>query len=60
MELYELVMLVNDNTVVEIYDAESGEPIGCYDGKDSIPEELDERNVSDVFVDQNKLCIEIV
>ena len=60
MYIEELLWLINDSTVVEIYDSNQ-ELIGLYDGKDSIPDEIVEsdRRVEDIFVDGNKLCIEI-
>ena len=59
MILEELLLSVNDSTVVDIYSAESGEVISTYDGKDSIPERYNECDVMDIFVDGNSLCIEI-
>lgn len=56
--LWDLLYLVNDNTVVDVYN-NNQELIATYDGKDSIPEELNWSNVNDVFVEDNKLCIEI-
>lgn len=58
MTLDELLWLINDGTVVEVYNGNQ-EQIGLYDGKDSIPEELNDREINDIFVDNNKLCIEI-
>lgn len=60
MSLEELIWNVNDNTVVNIYSAETNDIIASYDGKDSIPEEYNECEVTDVFVDGNHLCIEIL
>ena len=58
MILEELLWIINDSTAVEIYDGNQ-ELVGLYDGKDSIPEELNDREINDIFVDNNKLCIEI-
>lgn len=59
MILEELLWNVNDSTVVDIYSAESGEVISTYDGKENIPEELNDFEVTDIFVEGNHLCIEI-
>lgn len=59
MTLEELLWNVNENTIVCIYDAESNDLLATYDGKDSIPEKYDFCEVTDIFVDGNKLCIEI-
>ena len=57
--LEELLWLVNDSTVVEICSAETFDVIATYDGKDSIPEKYNDCEIADVFVSDNKLCIEI-
>ena len=57
--LEEILWLVNDNTIVEIYSAETNDVIATYDGKESIPEEYNFCEVTDISVDDNKLCIEI-
>lgn len=59
MDLEQLLWVVNDSTVVEIYNTNQ-ELIATYDGKDSVPEELNYFDVVDVFVEANKLCIEII
>ena len=60
MILDELLWVINDSTVVDVYSAGTNEVIASYDGKESIPEELNECEVTDVFVDGNHLCIEIL
>ena len=59
MILEELLWNVNDNTVVNIYSAETNDIIASYDGKDNIAEHYNECNVTDIFVDGNSLCVEI-
>ena len=59
MQLEELLWLVNDNTVVQIYSAETNDLLAEYDGKDAIPEEYNGNEVTDIFVNGNVLCIEI-
>ena len=59
MTLEELLWKVNDNTIVAIFSSETGEELAVYDGKDSIPERYNDCEVSDIFVDEGKLCIEI-
>ena len=64
MILDELLDSINDNTVVEIFDAETAERIGTYDGKDSLPEEYNDWNVTDIFTGMSgktpTLCIAIL
>lgn len=57
--LYDLLQFVNDSTYVVIFAALTGEPIAEYDGKDSIPDCYMDENITDIFVDNGKLCIEI-
>lgn len=59
MTLYDLLESVNDSAVITLFRAEDGCEIGTYDGKDQIDEELMDYDVSDIFVDEGKLCIEI-
>lgn len=58
MELMDLLEYVNDNVVIDIY-ASSGALINTYDGKDNIPYQYQDYEVSDIFVDKGKLCMEI-
>lgn len=58
MSLEELLWVINDSTIVELYNGNQ-DKIAEYDGKDSIPEEYNEWPVIDIFVEGNKLCIEI-
>lgn len=59
MELEELLWVINDNTIVDIYSADTNEVIASYDGKENIPEELNDCEVQYIFVEGNHLCIEI-
>lgn len=59
MTLEELLWVINDNTIVDIFSAETGERVASYDGKDEVPENLNEMEITDVFVDGGHLCIEI-
>lgn len=67
MTLYDILELVNDNTCVEIFSAETCERIATYDGKESIPEEYNDCEVTDIFTGVARphinqvptLCIEI-
>ena len=49
MQLEELLWLVNENTIVQIYSAESNDLLAEYDGKESIPEKYNECNITDIF-----------
>lgn len=59
MTLEELLWKVNESTIVCIYDSESNDLLAIYDGKNSIPEKYNICEVQDIFVDGNRLCIEI-
>ena len=58
MTLYDLLQFVNDSTMITLFRAEDGCEIGTY-GKDEIDYDLTDYEVTDIFVDGNKLCIEI-
>lgn len=58
MTLEELLWITNDSTVIELYDSNQ-EKLGEYDGKNSIDENYNDYLVADIFVEGNKLCIEI-
>ena len=51
MYLDELLELINDNSVVRIYDSKQ-EELGIYDGKESIPSEYSFCTVWDIFSDK--------
>ena len=68
MTLYELLEPINDNTCVEVFSAETCESIAMYDGKESIPEDYNYCEVTDIFTGVTMLphkkqvptlCIEI-
>ena len=59
MILEELLWKINESTIVCIYNSESNDLLAIYDGKDSIPEKYNICEVTDIFVDGNRLCIEI-
>lgn len=59
MTLDELLWRINDNTIIRIYSSATGILISEYDGKNSIDEELNYLEVTDIFVEDNALCIEI-
>lgn len=57
--LYDLSQLINDSTFVAVFAACTGEEIARYDGHDSIPDRYMDETVTDIFVTDNMLCIEI-
>lgn len=63
MTLSELLENVNDSTVIEIFNSETGELDSVYDGKDAIPRVFEDREVTDIFTGMNgnipTLCIEL-
>lgn len=50
MILDELLQIINESTIVILYDAHQ-EILATYDGKESIPEYYNEFNVNDIFAD---------
>lgn len=50
---------VNPSTVIELFDAKENESIGEYDGVNEVPDEYNNCEIADIFVDGNKLCVEI-
>lgn len=59
MTLSNLLELVNPSTVIELFDAKENDSIEEYDGVDMVPDEYMECEISDIFIDGNKLCVEI-
>ena len=59
MTLEELLYYVNDSTFIKVFSAASGNEIATYDGKDSLPEDINGYEVTDIFVDGTALCVEI-
>lgn len=59
MTLEELIAYTNPNTVIELFDAKDNESISEYDGIDEVPDEYMYKEIADIFVDNNKLCVEI-
>lgn len=59
MTLYDILNITNDNTIITLFRADDQTEISTYDGKDEIDEELTDYEVNDIFVDGNKLCIEL-
>lgn len=59
LTLYEIADTINDSCVVDVYSATTNDLIATYDGKENIPEHFMDCDVTDLFVDNNKLCVEI-
>lgn len=59
LTLYEIADTINDNCIVDVYSATTNDLIATYDGKENIPEHFMDCDVTDLFVDNNKLCVEI-
>lgn len=58
MILMELLEITNENTEVVLYN-EHADEISSYDGKNSIEEEYNYCEVTDMYVWEGKLCIYI-
>ena len=69
MTLYDLLQLVNDSTIIDIFAECTGTCIGEYNGKDDVPDRYQDEEVTDIFtaIDNaseqssgySTLCIEI-
>lgn len=57
MKLLDLLLIINENTTVNIISC--AKVIARYDGKDSIPEELNGHEVFQICVEKDELYIEI-
>ena len=57
MKLLDLLSITNENTTVNIISC--AKVIARYDGKDSIPKELNEYEVLQICVENDELFIEI-
>ena len=59
MTLENLMDYVNENNIIQLYSAVTFDKIGEYEYHEEIPETCFEAEVTDIFVDSGKLCIEI-
>ena len=59
MTLENLMDYVNENNIIQLYSAVTLDKIGEYEYWSDIPESCFESEVTDIFVDGGKLCIEI-
>lgn len=68
MTLYDLFVVLNDNTTIQLYDCETYNLIDSYDGKEDVPPEYEDCEITDIFVDTDTrlknftyaaICVEI-
>ena len=59
MTLIELASIINDSTPVQVIEADTDEIVAVSDGKDSVPEEYMDCEVTDITVGNYVLIIEI-
>lgn len=59
MELYQLLWVINDDEVVDLYDYTCGEKIATKNGDDDAFDEYMNCHVTDVFTDNGHIAIEI-
>lgn len=60
MTLYDLFVVLNDNTTIQLYDCETYNLIDSYDGKEDVPSEYEDCEITDIFVDNDAaICVEI-
>lgn len=57
MKVIDLLSIVSDESTIEIF--ENNEPICLYDGKNSIPEELNGREVLSISSGRFKINVDI-
>ena len=59
-KLIDQLEVLTDSTNVKVYEVGTDKEIARYDGRDSIPTELNEREISSVTVEDNWLVIRII
>lgn len=63
MTLDDIFDTINDSTIVEIFQADTAECIGTYDGKAELPERYNDCDITDIFTGMSgntpTLCIEL-
>ena len=60
MTLYDILPYINDGMSIHLYDAESADSLGVYEGKEEIPEAYEDRDIVDIFGESaSTICIEI-
>ena len=63
MTLYEILDLINESTVVEVFDSATYERYATYEGKENIPDWLLDCDITDIFTGMSDktptLCIEL-
>lgn len=59
MMLYDVLTLCDENKITVVYDASERE-IARYDGRDSIPMELNNSEVCQISAKGNEICIYVV
>lgn len=59
MTLEELMDYVNESSIIQLYSAVTFDKIGEYEYWSDIPEPCFDAEVTDIFVENGKLCIEI-
>lgn len=59
-KLIDQLEMLSDSTNVKVYEVDTDKEIARYDGKDSIPTELNEREIHSVSVEDNWLVIKII
>lgn len=59
MTVDDLLAVTSDYTTTNVVDSETGEVLSFYDGRDSISEELGDKEVVKQYVQGNELYIEI-
>ena len=60
MKLVDVLELVSESTNVAVVDCETDELLGYYDGKDSIDEELNDRELVSISVQDSELFLAIL
>lgn len=60
MKLESILSITNESTNINVIDYDTNEIIGRYDGKDSIDDKLNEKEVVSQYIENNELCVVVL
>lgn len=60
MKLEYILSITNESTNINVIDYDTNEIISRYDGKDSIDDELNEKEVTSLYTENNELYIVVL
>lgn len=60
MKLESTLLIIGESTNVNVIDYDTNEVISHYDGKDSIDNELNDKEVISLYTENNELCVVVL